>query len=355
MNSPDEDDLLRELELFREEAQARGIDPDAELSRLESSDDFVARMRRQEAHTRRGRRRFAFASAGAVAAGLAVVAGVIVSPSPQAEAETPPILDYEFSSAVRIAYAGGEDASETLSRLASAAAATPSPSMSGSFQYKVADSWFSQEDADGSAKIVPEIRETWMSPDGGLVSSTRRGRPLRSDGRGVTDDAPADARPIVEKEAAGTFDASLARDLPRTAEGLTKALLESAGCETTEPGPTRAACLYREVLFIFQNYVVDSDTTAEIWAMLSREKGIVNLGSVEDRAGRDGVGISVVDPLEPEYRNILIASEETGRPLGYEQILIKPVEGLDVPAPSVTSFSSFLESRWVKSAPEVAQ
>jgi hypothetical protein len=81
--------------------------------------------------------------------------------------------------------------------------------------------------------------------------------------------------------------------------------------------------------------------------MLRAERGFRLLGAVEDRVGRVGVGISLIAADAPEFRHVLIADPKTGRLLGTEEILIAPVDGIDLEAPAIMSFTAILESRYV--------
>lgn len=349
MNPHDHDDLQRELELFRREAEDLDLDDDQLLIELETADAFITRMKAQDVGRRTTRRRW-LVGGGSIAAGLAVTFAVLQPASPPAVADAPPVLDYEFASAVRIAYAGGEDPDKLLSLLSDAARQAPPTVGTGEVQYKLRDSWFAQQD-DASSRIVPEVRESWLSPDGSLVSHTTPGPPLRSDGRGLSDEArPNTGKEIQQTSPPGTFDTEYARELPRDPAKLADVLMSHGDCRDAN-GYDRSMCIYNEILFLFQNYVLKTTDYAVIWTMLRGETGFVTLGSVEDRVGRNGVGISIIDPKRPQYRHILIGSLETGQPLGYEQILIKPIDGLDVKPPSVSAFSAFIDSRLVAEPP----
>ena len=106
--------------------------PDIEL---ESSESLLARLKSIEESdfgtpmpTRRSRRRLAPTLLAGTAA--AVVAGVLIAvqpwSTPVAQASTPPLLDYEFAEAARIADAPGVDPADTLEQLALAAERTRS-------------------------------------------------------------------------------------------------------------------------------------------------------------------------------------------------------------------------------------
>ncbi|MFC5677147.1 CU044_5270 family protein [Aeromicrobium endophyticum] len=346
-----------ELEAFRREAAALGFDDgqDVDEARLESADDFIARMRSaagDERPSSRRRARRVVAAVLAVAAGVAVFFGV-AHRQDAAVAESLPSLDYEFASAVRIAYAGGEDPRTTLDSLAAAAdadAADPDEG-SGAVQYKQSDSWFAEVDEDGSSSIVPRVREAWLAPDGSLTTRETLGAPLRADGRGAAPVRPDRPDAVDERLPAGTVDADFARSLPTSPARLADALLDHIECESRAVGPVRSMCLYREVVSLFETHVVSPELAAATWRMLRDEQGFVSLGSVKDRAGRAGLGLSIIDPENGRYRYILIGDPSDGQMLGVEEILIKDDPSLDAKAPTVTAFTAFLESRYVKDVP----
>ncbi|KQY55812.1 hypothetical protein ASD11_15015 [Aeromicrobium sp. Root495] len=365
MTSPDKD-ADDALELFRREAEELGFgsgDLGDLAAQLESPDDFIARMKRQDREREeqeqdlapprplRRRRRAVLVAVGTAAASAALVFGIARPGGSPAAADAPPVLDFEFAAATRIAYAPGKNPTPILKLLSDAAdGASPSIPGAGTIQYKKTDNWYADQDDNGTSKIVPRVSETWLRPDGSLTTKEFVGQALRADGRGVL---PGRGKQLVnETLEAGSVDAGFARSLPTDPAALASALVAHGQCESTTKGDVRSLCLYRQVVELTQTYVLPASLTAALWQMLDGEAGFRTLGSVEDRAGRDAVAISLVSSDEPEIRHLLFGSLDDGQILGYEEILIKTDPDLDVKPPSVLSFSTSLDSRLTESAPE---
>lgn len=358
-NVPDD----AQLEGFREQARALGFTSEhADEVELESADAFIARMKAQDAAAANTspstpastRRRWLVTGTIAAAAAAIAVAVVLRPTGTPVIADTPPVLDFEFSSAVRIAYAPGEEPRTVLDVLTQAAKDTPTSSGSGPVQHHVTDNWYSDQDDAGNSLITPRVTETWLEPDGSLVSKDATGPQLTSDGRGIPTDGPAYAStPTIDELPAGTIDADFAETLSRRPAELRQQLLEHAGCESrTTPSSERSYCLYTEVRGLFSTYTVDSKLAAAVWQMLRDEEGFTSLGSVEDRAGRNGVGISLIPDERPQYRFILIASSQTGQLLGAEEVLIRQDPDLAVRPPAVISFSTIVTADRISTTPE---
>lgn len=353
--SKDGYDASSELNEFRRDADRLGFVSEVEPDRLiglESADDFIARMKRQDAQPAGSRRRLRWASLAlaGIAATVALVFGLARPGGSPAAADAPPLLDFEFASALRIAYAPGEDPRATLALLADAAAEAP-PSGSGGIQYKQTDNWFTDTDDSGNSSIVPRFSQTWLRPDGSLTTHEALGLPLTPDGRGAVANTAAEAE-VKETLAAGTVDATFAASLPAAPGPLALALLDHSECEQREVSSTRSMCLYREIVNLYRTYVVPTKLSASLWRMLELEAGFTSLGSVEDRAGRDAVGISIIDTDAPHIRYVLFGSLDDGQVIGSEEILIKPDPDVQVRPPTVLSFSTYLDSRLTSTAPD---
>lgn len=369
MKSHEDGSTNTDIELFRQEAYALGFGDDSdavnEVADIESADDFIARMKLADEQSEEGRsrnnqparitarrgrlRRWTVVGVG-IAASAALVLGITQIGSTPAVAAAPPVLDFEFASAVRIAFAPGEDPASVLKLLSTAAARRPASAPdAGQIQYRKSDNWYVDLDDTGSSRIVPRVSETWLRPDGSLTTHEAIGQPLRADGRGAQ--AIGGKQVVDETLKAGSVDANFAKSLPTEPRQLANALLDHSECESRAKGEIRSMCLYREIVGLTQTYTVSSGLEAAIWTMLKTESGFRSLGSVQDRAGRDAIGISIIDSNEPHVRHLLIGSPEDGRIVGYEEILIKVDPDIDVKPPSVLSFSTVLDSRMTSTAP----
>ncbi|MET0449589.1 MAG: CU044_5270 family protein [Aeromicrobium sp.] len=345
-----------ELRALRDAAARAGIvgviDPRDVGVELETVEQLLARLRQDSPHdelaVRRSRRRRAALFASSVAAVGVLVAGILQPwGSAPVQAATPALLDYQFASVESIAVAPGKDPDAILERLAAAADDRPQTAGSGT-QHVVRDSWFADVDTTSAdtAPLIPQINESWLTADGSLRIVERRDDPLPEDGRGLPTEGGWADQPTSadETEPPGTIDPDRAANLPTDPDALRAEMLKSAGCPDTDPGTSRSLCLYDEILALHQFYVVPPAVDAGLWRMLSDEKGFRSLGKVEDRAGRDGVGISLIADERPQSRYVLIADPGTGALLGSEEILISSVDDLKIDAPAILSFTAILES-----------
>ena len=283
------------------------------------------------------------------AAVIAGVIGLLVNPWHQgsAEADTPPVLDYEFASARNIAYAPGEDAASTLMELASTAHKQPSVPQDGPHQLVVTDNWFIALDDSRDAQLIPKQRELWLRSDGSRQAREVSGRPLAPDGRGLR--ASKTSRPSgasVETYPAEGLDAQYISKLGTSTETVRTALLDRGECEDRDVGPVRASCLFQEIVSLHDQYVVPPDTAAAFWRVLAAEPTMRSLGAVKDRAGRQGIGISFIPIDAPQFRRVLIISPQNGQLLGTEDILIKSDPNVDLRTPAIYGFTAILSAQY---------
>lgn len=351
-----------ELELLREQARSLGmpsqIEPEALGVTLPSASSMLERAKAAEAadtegipSLQRASRRRLVVRALAVAAALAGIATIVVSPWQQhaADASTPPVLDYEFANAQNIAYAPGKDARAVLNQLADAASQQSAVSGSGSIQYLLTDNWFAELDDSKTAELIPKRRETWLRADGSLRARETSGTPLSPDGRGLTKRPAARGSDVTDETyPAQENDPQFVAKLGANVQNVRDALMKKAECEDRNPGPNRAACLYQEITGLYASYVIPPKTVAAFLRILADEPTMRSLGSVKDRAGRAGIGISPIPVDSPQFRKVLIISPETGQLLGTEDILIKKDPELKLETPAIYSFTAILDTRYTR-------
>ncbi|GAA3525125.1 hypothetical protein GCM10022234_22600 [Aeromicrobium panaciterrae] len=350
-----------EIEALRDAAREAGftdlISPESVGIQLEGADAILAKAKASEAADpvpihRRRRTRLALLAVGAVAATTVLVLGIVpLWPDSTAEASTPPVLGFEFAAAADIATAPGMSASDELTRLSRVAATSPPPTGTGTAQKVVTDTWSASIEATRdsvSTVLIPRIVETYLRADGSFRTVERTGKPLSPDGRGLPKQGKWDDDPKSADETlpAGTSDPNFAAKLPLDTDGLAIGILKGSGCRAENVDTVRTNCLFRQVNALYSQYVVTPKLTSAIWAMMAEQPGIRLLGAVDDRAGRSGIGFSLIPEDEPQTRFVLIVSPTTGQLLGSENILIKPDPNSDVKPPAITSFTAFLDSSY---------
>jgi hypothetical protein len=353
-NAPDE------IALLRRAVEEAGLDPSAAPERfgisLDSPDEMLARVKgeRDDLPAKWRWRRGVVLAAGAVAAAAALVLG-LVQPwhSSPAAATPPPILDFEFANAANIAYAPGKDATAELQRLARIAAKSRPPAGSGRVQHIVTDNYFESIEGDKETTktvLIPQILQLSLRPDGSVKTIQRDGAPLSPSGRGLPKHGEWDKSPRLSGDnlPADSMDPEFAANLPHDVPGLRAALLKDAYCHSTKLDTVSTNCLFERINAIYTTWIVTPQLSSRMWTLLSTESGVRLLGSVTDRAGRSGVGISLIASNEPQTRHILIVSPTTGQLLGSEDILIKTTSKSDVKAPAIATFTAILDARYVK-------
>ncbi|WP_159537495.1 CU044_5270 family protein [Aeromicrobium sp. 9AM] len=350
-----------ELDLLRAEAEALGMPGEVthEAVGIEptSAEDMLARVKSRsstphdkpdELAAHRPRRKLIIRMAAAAAA----VAGVItVSVAPWQEhaatAASPPVLDYEFANASNIAFAPGKPAQNDLLSLAKAAQANTRQLGTGDTQYILSDNWFASLEATQAAQLIPKRRQSWFRPDGSVRVQEQSGTPLSPDGRGLNTQPPKTVQNLMnETYPPSGLKASFVRDLDGPVSQVRKSLMDAGECEVRTPSAARASCLFQQVWGLYTQYVVPPKVAAKLWEVLASERTLRSLGTVKDRAGRNGVGISLLPQDSPQFRKVLIISSKTGELFGSEDILIKNDPELNIKAPAIYSFTALLDSRF---------
>lgn len=318
---------------------------------IESADAFVARMKREFPRPATGWRRHTMSIVVGTGLLAAAVAGALVVVIPAtnapADADTPAILDYSLADGSHVANAVGRSAASELHELARIGRAAPAPPRGGDTQEVVTSGWFVQVESraeSASARFTPTVQESRLAADGTLVVVSHKGRQLTSAGHLVQ--GVLQAPHSVDRVPAGTFHPQRAVDLGTDVTSVRRALLHHGGCET-QRGAAVTACLYREISALHHQWVVPPALAATLWEILAEQPDVRLLGTVEDRAGRPGVGFAIDTPGPPALRNILIVSRDDGRLLGTEEVLTADDADTGVSAPAVYSFTAILSARWI--------
>lgn len=271
-----------------------------------------------------------------------------------AVASTPPMLAYADATPSDVVAGIAGSARAALEDLAEAAASAPAVPREGDIQEVASSNWYLEttvsEDGTSVGVIAPTDQTTWLRPDGSRLNIEVRGAPLDVDGTLAGPDVPLLSGPrSVDDLPPGTYDAALAENLPREPEALRAALLEPlalVGCD--QSAELMATCLTGEVVSLFTTYVVPADVASSLWTVLAEEQAVVSLGTVVDRAGREGLAVAAEPPATDPTGlvTVLIGDPETGQLLGTETIVSTAPE-LGIDSPTVTGFRAILSSRWV--------
>lgn len=279
------------------------------------------------AQKRRGRRLQNAVLAVACAALAVVIAAHELSGPSVTLAATPKPLAYH--SPTRDARAGRQ---ELLALAAAAARQPPTATTHPRYAYTKTMGWYLGTRVDGQATtsvVVPSTTQSWAAPNG----RTHVHRVLRRpDGSRYVDDftvsnGPA---PVQLSTNGAVLERQLAVGHPLSDGPVEKftALTDLAARQPISPGAESA-----------------------ILRLLARIPGLINRGSVIDRAGRPGVAVA----LDSSYSGLLtrytwIFDPHTGALLGDEETLIDAGK-LHVRTGSIIAYTTFLVSGWTASAP----
>lgn len=327
------------------------VDDSRHAEQIESADAFLARMKREfgrEAPDRRRRTKAIVVGSGLLAAAVAGALVVMIPATNRpADADTPALLDYSLADGSDVASAAGRPAAGELRELARIARAAPAPPRGGDTQEVVTSGWFAQIESaaeSSSARFTPMVQESRLAADGALVVVSQKGRQLTSAGHLVQ--GVVQAPHSADRVPPGSFDPHRALELGTDVSGVRRALLHNGGCESRQRAAV-TACLYREISALHHQWVVPPALAATLWEILAGQGDVRLLGTVDDRAGRPGVGFAIDIPGPPALRKILIVSRDDGRLLGTEEVLTADDVATGVAAPAVYSFTAILSARWI--------
>ena len=264
------------------------------------------------------------AVAATVLAGVAVVLpsamhGTGLGSGSQAYAATPPLLSYR-------PIAGVKDPAALLRQIADRAAALPDDAGRGRYVHMRTSSWslwtrIGPGDEPVSSRVVPEEIESWTAPDGsGLERRTTDGE------LEVTRPGPGERGFMWAPDSLSADLATLGRQLEQghpTSNGPAERIAAIGDLAKSQPvTPTVRAALLR---------------------YLASTPGLMLLGEVSDRAGRDGVAVA----LDSDYSGLMsrytvIVDRANGKILALEETLTTDAGKLNVRVPSVISYDLVL-------------
>jgi hypothetical protein len=269
-----------------------------------------------------------------VAAGLAVVLALaaavlgtgVFRDTGSAYAATPPPLTYTPD---------GRDAAGTLRRIAARAAQAPDTTGDGRYAYRETRGWNLFTEVHDGERVTSEVVEshtrTWTAPDGsGHTVRTYQppGEPRWSD-----ESTPGPSALMWPLGSLSADDATLARQLERG--------------HPVENGPAERLVAIGDA---YGAMPIPPAVRAAVLRYLADTPGLTLTGRVTDRAGREGLAVSVdSDYSGLPTRYTFIIDPRDGRLLGSEDTLTTSAGKLNVPVPSVIGYTVFLDSRYVDS------
>jgi hypothetical protein len=268
----------------------------------------------------------------AVTAVVAMIAIVLVWPpaTPRAVALTPPPLQFSSSSQPL-----GEVVSMAQRMLTNGHHSAPAA------ERKVSSlGWYLQMDhlpsGETSSVIAPQIIDLAWEADGSGHEVITAGVPYLADGSTPPDLAPAAGSQLSETTyPAGGFGSPIDH-IPGNTEADVRELL-SAYWSPVAADPS-ASDIITAVSNAFGSWTLTDEQHAHILTMLASAPGATVAGAAVDRAGRDVTVIAADSTTNPDFRQLLLISNETGRIVGTEDVRLTPLGDL-LPAGAVTSYT----------------
>lgn len=282
--------------------------------------------------------------AAAAAAITALVAGALVwsgtgPATPPAQATPAPLT---INSP-----AESQDTSGVLNTLAERAAESNMPYMeSGQTEYIKMKNWYldSQIEADDTTSAVqPARQQLWREPDGSGRTVTTELAPTFPDGNdrsGWDSDAAGDKRSEKWNDDLAVYGA----DRPPTDTGKLRDWLARGHGGSDTPEQVK---LVESVTDLVGERALLPQERASMLRLLANLDALHYDGTTHDRAGRSGYAFS----LRSEYtglptRYTLIIAPDTGKVLGYEEMLTDTAGKLNVAIPAVTEYETYLRGEF---------
>lgn len=297
---------------------------------------------------RRPRRAGPYVALGAITAIVALIFAVPLMglpgrPASVAQAATPHMLAYQPVSGT---------ASDALRQIAHRVRSLPDgvAGAQGRYQYVRTQSWSLFTRVDGRqvrSAVIPEVREIWRAHDGSgrlrIVAGAAEFPTLESR---RTWEAEGRPRPPSQDRSytAGGLAASYPEILPEEVTDL------QAQMSVGHPASNGPAETFVAIADLYRDQTPRAQTRAALLDLLASVPGLELQGRTTDRAGRPALAVSVTSTMTGlPTRYTLLVDEKGGRVLGEEQVLTTRSGRLDVPVPSVISYTLFLRAGRVPS------
>ncbi|MFI6280084.1 CU044_5270 family protein [Streptomyces sp. NPDC050988] len=280
-------------------------------------------------------RRWILASAGVATAMTALI--VVVDPfsttSQPAYAMTPEPLRYEHSTR-----SAGEALEEIAQRIEGIRDNRPA---AWSSEHFVTEGWSLSTSIDGTqvtSAVIPEHRETWEKADGSSQWTARTLRPQfqNEEQRKTWENAGSVGKdPKTWSDSSEPSKTSNAEP-PSTPGGMKEWL--AAGHASLSPD-----LAFEVIPERFRDHVFSPAQRAALLRVLKETEGIVYEGTVEDRAKRTGEAFSLTtDSSGLPNKRTLVFDSSTGDLFAYEEELTTDAGKLNVKAPAVIDYTTFL-------------
>ncbi|RKR88432.1 hypothetical protein BDK92_2759 [Micromonospora pisi] len=289
---------------------------------------------------------------GGVSATIAVIATLTMIPNPApAHDVTPPPLTYHApEQPVAAAPLLEQIADSTRSTAAGASPGGPDSLV----EHLRIVSWNLNSQIDGrriTSAVVPTDTETWLRADNSGRSIRRQGTPIFADADDRRDwkDQRALSRgntPVAETYPPGGYQRLWAGRPPTEVPQLEKWLRE------INKGTDESAQTLLAITDLFKERVLDPSERAAVLLVLARLPDLQYAGITTDRADRSGEAFFVTSDVSGlPTRYTLIIDRHTGILLAQEQMLLTDTGRLNVEAPAVVDFDTYVTADWVPDIP----
>ncbi|WP_051425795.1 hypothetical protein [Jiangella gansuensis] len=190
-----------------------------------------------------------------------------------------------------------------------------------------------------TSAVVPVVSERTFRADGSVHLREEHGQPRFPNEEWDESDFPTEPGEVLVDQtfAAGELPSAYPEPLAADPLRLREQLL-AVWPEAEDP----AAALFQAIREVHGERVVTADVQAATLAMLAREPDVMALGETTDRHGRAAVAFGTdSDDSGLERRYVLLIDPDSGRLLGYEELLTGDPGALDVEPPAVTAYTVF--------------
>lgn len=267
-------------------------------------------------------------TAVATVALAAVVAANVFAPTRQAMALTPPPLEYRSSGSLAQVV---DDAEQAL--------LAPPDVEQESRVHSVGWGW-SVDMEEGHVEVVPQDITFVWAPGETATSTIVAGDPYWSDAERPAGVEPSEYQPgdLIDEVVIPPEEFTLAPEAANLS-GSSPAELEAALAVFGATPDSSSGELLAAITGLMQYWTLSDEQHATLLRLLVDAGDVQVLGETTDRLGRDVIGLRVASTI-PERVETAFVSIETGRIVGTESELIKPLDTLPVGVISYTMWDA---------------